>query len=310
MSNHFTIDEHKFAELIGITQKEIPANCRPLLLKKDLQYRLASKEERDQIILQILDKLEKGFFDASGEERREKWEKGWNENLTNFSRSDEIKELVPKYYRPDNILRIDQDYVITNNPNMIFDFFEVFRVWVFSHFLKDTKDFFEFGCGSAHNLPVVSQMYPRKKVHGLDWVSSSIQIVERLAQKLNAPIYGHLFDLFEPDFELKVPDDSSFMTFGCLEQIGKKHDQFIDFVLKKRPKICVNIEPIHEFYETDKLIDFLANQYHSKRNYLDGFLTTLEKLEIEGKVEILEKRRVYFGGMYHEGWSIVSWRPE
>ena len=143
----------------------------------------------------------------------------------------------------------------------------------------------------------------------MDWVTSSVKIVERVAQKLGIPLFGHLFDLFEPDFELVVPDNSSFMTFGCLEQIGNKYSQFIKFVLQKHPKVCVNIEPFKEFYETDKLTNFLACQYHTKRNYLDGFLTALEKLEIEGKVEILEKRRVFFGGMYHEGWSIVSWRP-
>jgi hypothetical protein len=309
LNKYHKIDAQKFSQIIGIDQTELPSICVKLLEKNNLKYRVTNGEERDQIILNILDKLENGFFDSSGEERQGKWEKGWDENLTNYSNSNELTELVPKYYRPDNILRIDRDYIVTDNPNMTFEFFEVFRLWVFSHFLKETNEFFEFGCGSGHNLPVVSKLYPRKKIHGLDWVNSSVKIVEKLAQNLEIPLFGHLFDLFEPDFDLAVPDNSSFMTFGCLEQIGDRHGKFLNFVLQKHPNICVNIEPIKEFYETDKLTDFLACQYHTKRNYLDGFLTALEKLKIEGKVEIFDKRRVFFGNIYHEGWSIVSWRP-
>ena len=45
--------------------------------------------------------------------------------------------------------------------------------------------------------------------------------------------------------------------------------------LDKKPKIVVNLEPIHEFYDSDNLSDFIALNYHNQRNYflkLDKFL--------------------------------------
>ena len=39
-----------------------------------------------------------------------------------------------------------------------------------------------------------------------------------------------------------------------------------------------------------------------------NFFDTAEDYD-DGNSEIIEKKRVCFSGMYHEGWSIVSWKP-
>jgi hypothetical protein len=308
-SNEYQIGKSKFSQLVGVSPEELPVQCIDLLVQKNLSYRIAKKADRDQIILEILQKLNTDVFDPSGAERRGKWEKGWNENLSNFLSDGKLEELIPKYYRPDHIIRIDRDYAYSDNTNIVFDFFQVFRLWLFLRFLDQTGDFFEFGCGSAHNLPVVSELYPGKRVHGLDWTESSVQIVERLAKQKKLPLEGHLFDLFKPDYGLVVPGGSSFFTFGCLEQLGDKHGKFIDFILKKRPQICVNVEPIDDFYDTNNLSDYLAYRYHETRNYLHGYLTALETLQQDGKVEIIQKQRVCFSAKYHEGWSFIAWKP-
>jgi hypothetical protein len=69
------------------------------------------------------------------------------------------------------------------------------------------------------------------------------------------------------------------------------------------------MEPLVELYDEQRLVDYLAIKFHRKRGYLEGFLTSLRKLQAEGRIEILEQRRFYFGSIYHEGYSYVAWRP-
>ena len=69
------------------------------------------------------------------------------------------------------------------------------------------------------------------------------------------------------------------------------------------------MEPLCELYDPDNLVDYVAYRYHKQRGYLDGYLTRLRQLEAEGRIEILKTQRVYFGNLYHEGYSFIAWRP-
>jgi hypothetical protein len=57
------------------------------------------------------------------------------------------------------------------------------------------------------------------------------------------------------------------------------------------------------------LVDHLSIQYFKKRNYLDGFLDGLRKLETEGKVNIIDTKRSHIGSLFIEGYSIIVWEP-
>lgn len=69
------------------------------------------------------------------------------------------------------------------------------------------------------------------------------------------------------------------------------------------------MEPLLDLYDETNLVDALAIRYHRKREYLFGFLPHLKNLAALGKIEIMEIRRLYFGSLYHEGYSYVAWRP-
>jgi hypothetical protein len=60
--------------------------------------------------------------------------------------------------------------------------------------------------------------------------------------------------------------------------------------------------------DENKLLDYLSIKYFNNRNYLNGFLPYLEKLESDGKIEILDKRRINSGSYFIEGHSLVIWR--
>jgi hypothetical protein len=102
---------------------------------------------------------------------------------------------------------------------------------------------------------------------------------------------------------------SAVMTFGALEQMGQEHGKYLDFILQKKPEICVDIAGLAELYNENDLFDYLALRYHKRRNYLDGYLTRLKELELEGTVQILKTHRQKFGNLYDDPHSYVVWKP-
>ena len=82
----------------------------------------------------------------------------------------------------------------------------------------------------------------------------------------------------------------------------------VDFLLIKKPELCIHLEPIDELLDNDKLMDSLSIKYFRKRNYLSKFLPYLESLEKDGKIEIIKKQRTYSGSYFIEGHSLIVWR--
>ena len=49
----------------------------------------------------------------------------------------------------------------------------------------------------------------------------------------------------------------------------------------------------------------MAILYHKKRNYLDGYYTALLEGQEKGLINIIKSQRIQFGGLYHDGWSLI-----
>lgn len=64
-----------------------------------------------------------------------------------------------------------------------------------------------------------------------------------------------------------------------------------------------------EWYDQDKLADYLAVLFHERRKYMSGFPETLEGLERKGEISMVTQKRSYFGSLYIEGYSQNIWRP-
>jgi trans-aconitate methyltransferase len=170
------------------------------------------------------------------------------------------------------------------NPNFEFEWLDVFRHWLFARYLSDSDSIYEFGCGTGYNLALLGSLFPRKKFYGLDWSASSNRIVNRLGRMHDWKMRGMRFDFFAPDTSLSMEENSAVLTIDALEQIGTRYEKFLKFVTRHKPAICVNIEPIVEWYDSSNLFDYLAILHHRKRRYLEGLVTYLEELEAAGEV--------------------------
>ncbi len=299
-----------FAALLGTSIDDFNTQTKEFISKTDFRYNYLDKNSRDKTILNVLKQIDCEYKDTNKKDK-ERWEKGWSENLTAFIDSGyDLLELIPKYVKPNQILRLYKDYVIPCDPNMEINFFTVLRYWLFKKYMAEFNTIYEFGCGPGYNLTLMSGMFPDKKIYGLDWSESSIDIINILYNKFGMNIHGMIFDLFEPDYSVGLEENSVVLTIGSLEQVGIHHQKFINYLIDEKPKLCVHIEPIYELYDETNLIDNLAMRFHKKRNYLSGFLPFLRYLDKQDKIDILKINRMQFGSIFHDGWSMIVWQPK
>jgi hypothetical protein len=169
---------------------------------------------------------------------------------------------------------------------------------------------YEFGCGTGYHLVALAQRFPDKKIKGLDWAEASRKSVNLLAEKYGLNLEGYVFDFYHPDEYLEIEENSAVITLAALEQVGDQYEKFLRFVLKKKPRLCINVECISELYDENNLIDYLAIRYHRKRRYLDRYLTRLQQLETQGLISIQKVKRTFLGDTCHEAYTILVWRPK
>lgn len=303
------LTENDFADLFGVMTHELGDACRSFIGDTDFSYDTLGKKHHDDIVLQVIKKLDSGEFDVSGESKQKKWESGWRENLDAFIKSGhDVNTLVPKYVHPDQTLRLYQEYIKPHSSSYEMDFFTALRLWLFNEYLSGVGTIYEFGCGTGYNLVMLANMFPDKKFVGLDWAKSAVELVNLIGITQKKNIHGRLFNMYAPDSSLRLTKDSAVLTIGALEQMGKDFAPFLDFIIKNKPQICINIEPLDEMYHDGNLLDYLAIKYHKQRNYLTGFKSYMDGLFCKNIIEIIQTRRMHFGSLYHDGWSILIWR--
>lgn len=289
--------------MLGVN--ELSKQIKDKISELDFRYEYMSKTESNDIILKVLKRIDSGTLSKTG--NKDVWEKGWSENLEMIKKTNDISSVIPKYTNSSHVCRFNGEYIKTVSTNFEFNVLEIFRMWA-SQYLVSCENIFEFGSGSGQNLISLAKLFPNKKIHGLDWTESSIEIIDRINNKFGYNIHSHIFDLYDPNYNLIMPSNNSgVITIGCMEQIYFNYKNFVDFLLWKKPNVIVHLEPILEFYDDDNILDYLAIKFHTQRNYLLGYYTYLKKLEFENKIRIIKENKSIFGNMFNNLWSILIW---
>lgn len=274
----------------------------------DFSYTDLDEIEVQQIILKVLKRIFEEPIIQSGPSYLDRWELGWGENLKAYKNSSDLHDLLPKFIKAKQPIRFQGKYVLPSSDQFETNMVEVLRTYIFTKYLSQCESVHEFGCGTGLNLVSCSKIYPKKRMVGLDWSKASCDIVKQISQQQGINLAAHRFDMFKPDYNFNVPLGAGMFTIGAMEQLGDQYREFVDFILEKKYSICVHMETIHELYDSTLLIDWLAKTYIEKRNWLRGFYTYLSKLEKDGIIRILYARRT-FGSIYHDGYTMLAWKP-
>lgn len=302
-----SIDAADLARLLGCALEELPAPVQEGLAEIDTNYSRLSRDEAEAFVLEVLTVINTPGVARNRDENLTAWENGWSENLAEFQDRPTADALKPKYFRASRFFRYDGDIVKPDNPHIEHDLFTLVRHHLFQTIFRDFGTIYELGCGSCQNLWMLSQLYPEKKLHGMDWAKASVGIAEELRTRLGRNVQGHWFDMKNPDPGLDLDPKALVFSIHALEQLGTDHTALIAYLLEK-PAMVFHYEPVLEFYDESNLYDLLALMYSRKRNYLNEYLTELRRLEAQGALEIIDARRPYIGGVHHES-SFIIWRP-
>lgn len=308
MSYRKKITSGDFCRLFHSKPDELPTDFQERFDSVNTNFRSSEKADIEEYILEILEKINSPFITRNRDENLKAWEKGWNENLEEFQSGFFEKNLKPKYFRPSKFFRYNKKIIIPENEQLEYDLFNVVRYYLFRKYFSRYDSVYELGAGSCQNVLTLAKLFPNKKIYGLDWANSSNKIANIIGTKMNRNVKGVSFDLTDPSEQMEVEDNSIVFSIHSLEQLGTSHGKLLSFLLERKPSLVLNYEPIVELYDESNVYDYLAIIYSKKRNYLSGYLVELRKLANSGKIEIIEERRPYIGGIYHEA-SLVVWKP-
>jgi hypothetical protein len=298
------------AEISRVFNSELPTQLGQYVDSLDLQYEVLTNEEHRDLIMSIFDTIRNSPLETSGLHRQPQWTAGWAENLMNFRKYLLVQNLEPHYFKKHQVARWRQRFVRPTHPGFEAAMLSIIVRWVSHEYLNNVDTIMEFGCGTGRNLVDVRSINHNAELLGLDWATSSQEIVSLFAKKSgDEKLRSRYFDFFSPDSKLEFEGANGILTVASLEQTGKDYLVFLDYLTEKRPKICVHIEPIAELLDPNNILDFLSIEYFKRRNYLSGFLSELKKRELQQKLVIHKQMRTYSGSLFVDGHSIVVWSP-
>lgn len=293
-----------FEDILGF---ELGEKLKQTISEYNLEYRELTTLERDNYILHVINVLTSDITKA-GDHRIMEWENGWGENLNKFSETKNIDDLIPRYHGKNRIVKWMGNVVMPITENFDYKIHICFVDAILQHYLKNVNNVFEFGCGPAYHLIRLKEFNKDLNLNGSDWTKASQDIIKEINKVLDTNINGFNLNFFKPDNSIDIPKSSGIYTVAALEQVGDKFKEFVNFLIEKKPDICIHMEPIDELLNDDNLIDSLSIRYFRKRNYLDKFLPYLEELEKNNKIEIIVKQKIYSGSYFIEGHSLIVWK--
>lgn len=245
------------------------------------------------------------------DQRVENWEQRWGQIFAQAqSRGVTLESLCPKYFGG-NILRLDGRYINSFDGNFEFNLHISILRALFQHYLPPFGRVVDLGCGSGTSLFLLSQMFPRQTLVGADWSPVCRNILSEIARQTGADIGGAEIDLRGDLGGLagSVDADTAVISIHAFEQLGGEFAAALDFLLDRKPALVLQVEPLYELYDRDSNMDRLAMRYHDQVEYLKGYLPKLEALAAGGKIELDVRRRLFFGGLWHEAYGLLVWRP-
>ena len=226
----------ELATLFGARKEDVAKVMGGVLDGASLGYRDIVGERRDVVMLDVLNVINGTHYPVSGQHRQPDWEKGWRENLDEFIGSGfDPARLRPKYFDQKRPCRLRGAYVEGEDVHFVYAVTDIFRRWIFSKWFSAVSSVHEFGCGTGHNLVVMSELFPEIKLYGYDWAKASQQILSLLKEKRLMNIEGRFFDFFNGAQEFDLEEGAGVLTFGALEQIGCDFNPFLSRLLEAKP---------------------------------------------------------------------------
>ena len=293
----------------GIKKNKFSNKFLHIYKTSNFKYKEINDNNEQKLIKFLIEKTINDKRKTGSKKRKIVWQKGWNENLVRFKKDPKnLKALLPIYNNDNIYLRFFSKFIIPKDSSFEHNYFRLLQQHLFDTYFKKYNNFYEFGSGTGLTALSLANNFPEKKVFATDFVKSSVQIIKTIAKHYNKKIYAEIFDIKKPNYKYEIKDKSLIFTLGAIEQVKDDYKDFIDYILKKKPKLVINMEPYKEAFDLKNHMDLLSYAFIEKRKYANNFLPYLKELEKKKKIKILKIKRTYFGGIMMESYNYIVWK--
>ena len=293
----------------GIKKNNFSNKFLQIYKTSNFKYRELTNNEEQKLIKFLIEKIINDKKVTGSKKGTIVWHKGWNENLERFKKNPKnLKSLLPIYNNDNIYLRFFNKFIIPKDNLFEHNYYRLLQQHLFDTYFEKYNNFYEFGSGTGLTALSLANNFPEKTVFATDFVKSSIQLIKTIAKHYNKKIYSEIFDIKKPNYNYEIKDKSLIFTLGAIEQVKDDYKDFIDYILKKKPKLVINMEPYKEVFDLKNHMDLLSYAFIEKRRYANNFLPYLKELEKKKKIKIVKVKRTYFGGIMMESYNYIVWK--
>jgi SAM-dependent methyltransferase len=175
------------------------------------------------------------------------------------------------------------------------------------------EELVEIGCGYGTNLFSLSLAGTWPRLIGLDISENGIATAREIAAhfRLDGRMTFDRLDLTrgdDPGFR-HIGGKTAFSHF-CIEQVPYSVEAVVRNILNAKPRRVIHIEAAPELLRLWSPRDLLNYLYLRSMDYQTQLLSMLEKLEREGLIRIVERKRTAFAPTIHNDGFLIVWEPK
>ena len=181
-----------------------------------------------------------------------------------------------------------------------------------SQYANDASALVELGAGYGSKILTLSEFPPfnQMPLYAAEYTNSGCSLIKLIAQMSNKQIeVGHCdFNTLNID-ELKIPENAIIFTSYSVHYVPELKKEFINFILKFKPKVVVHFEPCYEYYDDQTLHGLMCKRYIELNGYTKNIASTIQSecSKIEAKFEV--ERNIY-GSNPFLPISAIKWTPQ
>jgi tRNA G46 methylase TrmB len=238
--------------------------------------------------------------------------KGWYDVLKNkkWLQQDKLIDFVLDSKNP-TISNEQTSYIDNKICNITQGEYALFRKEILNFYITENIDdsdtIVELGCGWGLNLWTILANNPQKKLEGYELSENGLKSCIEINHHFNCDVSFGNIDLTK-NSTFPILENKIIFTFHVLEQLKYETCTIIENILKCKPHMVLHFEPVPELYENSDH-EKLVKQYIQFSDYQDNLLSTLKKFESDGKITIIETKRLYFAANPLYETCFIKWIP-
>ena len=170
----------------------------------------------------------------------------------------------------------------------------------------------ELGAGYGNKLFSLSEKAPFKHLplYAAEYTKSGCDLVKLISKKLNKKVQVGYCDFNDLEMSgLEIPPNSIIFTSYSVHYVPALRKQFVEFLLKLKPKTVFHFEPCYEHYDLQSLHGLMCRRYMQLNHYTKNIASQIE----EGCANIgaqFEAKHNSFGSNPFLPFSIIKWTPK